>query len=201
MAAYSIASETRLVHYFVVRAIKDSDSPPLRQPLHGSPQVIMISLFARGGLERINLTWASLEMALLSRGAASITSTSKLTGMRAVVGLRANRILIFPVARSRAASASSALFAAMALTARSHVTVVPLADMRIARLVFSRLGRTSKKRQSLRREIFAHIARNAILQHPVLLVLRKHPALQRKVLMELARNLQLRNKLLRVAGD
>jgi hypothetical protein len=128
----------------------------------------MISLFASGGLERINLTWASLEMALLSRGAASITSTSKLTGMRAVVGLRANRILIFPVARSRAASASSALFAAMALTARSHVTVVPLADMRIARLVFSRLGRTSKKRQSLRREIFAHIARNAILQHPVL---------------------------------
>ena len=97
-------------------------------------------------------------------------------------------------------SASSALFAAMALTARSHVTVVSLADMRIARLAFSRLDRTSKKRQSLRREIFAHIARNAILQHPVLLVLRKHPALQRKVLMELARNLQLRNKLLRVCG-
>jgi hypothetical protein len=34
---------------------------------------------------------------------------------------------------------------------------------------------------------FAHIARNAILQHQVLLALKKHPALQRKVLMELAK--------------
>jgi hypothetical protein len=84
---------------------------------------------------------------------------------------------------------------------RSHVTVVSLADMRTARLVFSRLGHPSKKRQSVRREIFAHIARNAILQDQVLLVLKKHPALQRKVLMEMARNLQLRKKLLRIAGD
>jgi hypothetical protein len=54
-------------------------------------------------------------------------------------------------------------------------------------VVFSRLGHPSKKRQSLWREIFADIARNAILQHQVQLVLKKHPALQRKVLMELAK--------------
>jgi hypothetical protein len=87
------------------------------------------------------------------------------------------------------------------VSSRSHVTVVSLADMRTARLVFSRLGHPSKKRQSLWREIFADIARNAILQHQVQLVLKKHPALQRKVLMELAKNLHLRKKLIGIAGD
>lgn len=57
------------------------------------------------------------------------------------------------------------------------------------------------REQSLRREVFAHIARDTTLQHQVLLVFKKHPAQQRKVLMGLARNLQLRKNLLRVAGD
>ena len=82
----------------------------------------------------------------------------------------------------------------------SYLTVVSLADMRTARLVFSRLGHSSKKIHSLRLEVFAHIARNAILQQQMLLALKKHPTLQRKVLMELARDPQLRMRLLRVAG-
>jgi len=47
-------------------------------------------------------------------GAASMTVTSAATGMRAVAGLRASRILILPVACSIAASASEFSFAAMA---------------------------------------------------------------------------------------
>jgi hypothetical protein len=43
--------------------------------------------------------------------------------------------------------------------------------MRTARLVFSRLGHSSKKRQSLRLEVFAHMAQNTTLQDEVLLVL------------------------------
>jgi hypothetical protein len=83
---------------------------------------------------------------------------------------------------------------------RSHITVVSLADPKTARLVFSRLGHSSKKIHSLRLEVFAHIARNAILQQQMLLALKKHPTLQRKMLVELARDPQLRMRLLRVAG-
>jgi hypothetical protein len=83
---------------------------------------------------------------------------------------------------------------------RSHITVVSLADPKTARLVFSRLGHASKKIHSLRLEVFAHIARNAILQQQMLLALKKHPTLQRKMLVELARDPQLRMRLLRVAG-
>jgi hypothetical protein len=83
---------------------------------------------------------------------------------------------------------------------RSHITVVSLADPKSARLVFSRLGHSSKKIHSLRLEVFAHIARNAILQQQMLLALKKHPTLQRKMLVELARDPQLRMRLLRVAG-
>ena len=84
---------------------------------------------------------------------------------------------------------------------RAPVTMVSLADMRTARLVFFRLGHSSKKRQGPRGEIFAHIARNTTLHYQMLLVLKKHPALQREVLMELARKFHLRMKLLQVAGD
>ena len=84
---------------------------------------------------------------------------------------------------------------------RSHITVVSLADPRTARLVFSRLGHSSKKIHSLRLEVFAHSLREiAILQQQMLLALKKHPTLQRKMLVELARDPQLRMRLLRVAG-
>jgi hypothetical protein len=78
------------------------------------------------------------------------------------------------------------------------------AEMRTARPVFSRLGRTSK-RDKLSGErgalILRELSEMQILQHPMLLALQKHPALQRKVLTELATNLQLQNKLLWIAGD
>lgn len=84
---------------------------------------------------------------------------------------------------------------------RLDVSIISLANPRTARLIFSRIGHTSVERQSLRREIFVHISRNAASQDQILAVLAKHPAMQHKVILELARDVRLRKKLWLVAGS